>query len=172
MAVGMIWAQDRHGTIGTGTDMLWHVPADFAFFKETTRGHPVVMGRATWRSLGGALPGRTNIVLTRDRGFSAEGAQVAHDLPTALALARASEGGDLVWITGGGQVYAEAMAEADLLVVSELDLDVTTGRDVVAAPVVDPVAWELDAESSDEGWRPVSGDAGWRVRVYRRRSGR
>lgn len=170
MAIGMIWAQDRHGTIGTGTDMLWHVPADFAFFKATTLGHPVVMGRATWESLGGALPGRRNIVLTRDRAFSAGGADVVHSLEDALALAQDAEGGELVWMTGGAQVYAEALGLADLLVVSELDLDVTTGRDDVAsAPPVRDHEWELDEAASDDDWRPVSGDARWRVRVYRRR---
>ncbi|MGM0384883.1 MAG: dihydrofolate reductase [Actinomycetota bacterium] len=166
----MIWAQDRHGTIGAGTDMLWHVPADFAFFKATTSGHPVVMGRATWESLDGALPGRRNIVLTRDRSFSADGADVVHSLEDAIALGEDAEGGDLVWITGGAQVYAEALGLADLLVVSELDLDVTTGRDNVAsAPPVLDHEWELDGTASDDDWRPVSGDARWRVWVYRRR---
>ena len=170
MAIGMIWAEDRHGTIGTGTDMLWHVPADFAFFKNTTVGHPVVMGRATWESLGGALPRRRNIVLTRDRAFSAPGAEVAHTLEDALALGRNGEGGDLVWITGGAQVYAEGLPHADLLVVSELDLDVTTGRDALAtAPAIRQDEWELDPAASDDDWRPASGDARWRVRVYRRR---
>jgi len=170
MTIGMIWAQDRHGTIGSGSGMLWHVPADFAFFKETTLGRPVVMGRATWESLGGPLPGRCNIVLTRDRAFAATGAQVVHTLAEALARGRNAAGGDLVWITGGGQVYEQALPHADLLVVSELDLDVTTGRgDVVSAPGIDAAEWLVDDEASDAAWRPVSGDARWRVHVYRRR---
>lgn len=166
--IGMIWAQDRHGTIGASTGMLWRIPADFAFFKATTLGHPVVMGRTTWESLGAALPGRHNIVLTRDRSFSAPGADVVHSLPDAIARGRAARGGDLVWIVGGGRVYADALALADVLVVSEIDLDVTTGHDdVVSAPAIGG-DWGLDAAASDDDWRPVSGDARWRVRVYRR----
>ena len=109
-------------------------------------------------------------MLTRDRAFAATGAQVVHTLAEALARGRNAAGGDLVWITGGGQVYEQALPHADLLVVSELDLDVTTGRgDVVSAPGIDAAEWLVDDEASDAAWRPVSGDARWRVHVYRRR---
>ena len=72
--LGMIWAQDVTGLLGADGGMLWRVPADFAHFKATTMGCGLVMGRTTWESLAGALPGRRNVVLTRDRSWQAEGA--------------------------------------------------------------------------------------------------
>ncbi len=170
MTLGMIWAEDQHGTIGGAGGMLWRVPADFAYFKATTVGHPVIMGRVSWEALGGEpLPGRRNIVITRQEGYQAEGADVVASLEEALELARGSAGGELVWITGGGTLYAEAIEQADVLHISEIDIDVTTGaEELVFAPHVDPEVWELDEGASDAEWRPESGDARWRVRVWRR----
>ncbi|HZK06294.1 MAG TPA: dihydrofolate reductase [Actinomycetaceae bacterium] len=168
----MIWAQDRHGTIGDGVRLLWRVPADFRYFKETTIGHPIIMGRASWEAIGGtALPGRRNIVMTRRRGYEAEGAAVVGSLEEALEMAARSPGGELVWITGGGSVYAEALGRASVLHVSEIDVDVTTGHEDgrVTAPRIDAAEWERDESRSDSGWRPLSGDARWRVDVWRRR---
>lgn len=167
--VGMIWAEDRNRAIGTGTRMLWRVPDDFRYFRSRTHGHPVVMGRASWEALGRALPGRRNIVITRQPGYEADGADVVGSLEEGLALARDSEGGELVWIIGGGQVYREGLAHADLLVVSEVDLDASTGVEpVVYAPEIDERVWERDDEGSDRTWRPHSGDARWRVHEWRR----
>ena len=171
MTLGMIWAQDLHGTIGGQEGMLWHVPADFAYFKATTMGHPVVMGRVSWEALGGeALPGRRNIVVTGQEDYAAEGADVVHSLDEAIELARGSEGGELTWITGGGTLYGEAISQADLLHVSEIDIDVTTGaEELVFAPTVEDSEWARVEEESDREWRPESGDARWKVTVYRRR---
>nr|NLD41469.1 dihydrofolate reductase [Actinomycetales bacterium] len=166
----MIWAEDQNGAIGTGTEMLWHVPDDFRFFRQQTLGHPVIMGRASWEALGRALPGRRNIVITRQRGYEANGADVVGSLEDALTLARNSEGGDLVWIVGGGQIYREALAHADLLVVSQLDLDASSREArVVRAPDIELREWERDEAHSDPDWRPRSGDARWRVHVWNRR---
>lgn len=168
--IGMIWAEDRNRALGTGTSMLWHVPDDFRFFKEQTHGHPVIMGRHSWESLGGPLKGRHNIVITRQVGYVAEGADVVGSLEDAIALARGSEGSELIWITGGGKVYAEAMPVADLLVVSELDVDASSDAErVVHAPPIEAREWFRDEDDSDAGWREKSGDARWRVHVYRRR---
>ena len=84
--LGMIWAQDVTGVLGADGGMLWRVPADFAHFKATTMGCGLVMGRATWESLGGPLPGRRNVVLTRDRSWRAEGAIRAGSLREAWPL--------------------------------------------------------------------------------------
>lgn len=163
MLIGMIWAQDRNRVIGSGTGMLWRVPADFAHFKATTWGHPVIMGRSSWEALGKALPGRHNIVLTSQTDYLASGAQTATDLQTAIDLARLQPG-DTAWIVGGGQVYAQAMPLADLLVVTDLDLAVD-GQ--VLAPEIDPDTWAVDPAGTDHDWRPVSGDARWKVTTYR-----
>lgn len=163
--VGLIWAQAHDPTgrpvIGAGGTIPWHVPEDFAHFKRTTAGHPVVMGRLTWASLPPRvrpLPGRTNVVVTRQPGWSDDGAVVASSLPAALDLAREAAGGDEVWVMGGGQVYAEAVALADVCVVTEVDLEVAGDA---FAPTLDPAVWRAD----DGPWETSSGTAGLRYRI-------
>ena len=115
----MVWAQARGGVIGDGRDMPWHIPEDLAFFKKATLGRPVVMGRATWESLPERfrpLPGRRNIVCTRDAGWSADGAERAGSVEEALEKA----GTDAV-VMGGGQIYAAALDSADECLVTEID---------------------------------------------------
>ena len=164
MKVGLIWAQARNGVIGKGGVMPWHLPEDLAHFREVTDGHPVVMGRATWLSLPDRfrpLPGRLNVVLSRDPAFVASGARVAASLGAALAVAHdeaASASGE-VWVMGGAAVYAAALPLADVLEVTEVDLDVPGDA---FAPDVDP-----------DGWRTVTGPwltsgTGLRYRFVRR----
>ncbi len=76
--ISFLWAEDQNGLIGKENDLPWRLPADFKYFKETTMGHPIVMGRKTYESIGKPLPGRTNIILTRDKEFKAEGCLVFH----------------------------------------------------------------------------------------------
>jgi Dihydrofolate reductase len=155
--------------------MLWHVPADFAHFRSETLDCPVIMGRASWESLGGALPQRPNIVISSNPDYDAPGAQVVTTLEAAVDLGRAlatASGASTVWITGGGRVYAEAMDLVDELVVTDLDLDAVTGGyrgHVVRAPEIDPAVWVEDPARTDADWRPVSGDARWRVTTWVRR---
>lgn len=114
----MVAAVADNGVIGANGAIPWHLPEDFAHFKQTTLGQTLVMGRATYDSIGRALPGRTTIVLTRSPDWSAEGVLVAHDLDAALALA-ADLPGD-VMIAGGARVYAEALARADEQILTEV----------------------------------------------------
>lgn len=133
--LGMIWAQANGGVIGRDNDLPWHLPEDLAHFRQTTRGHPVIMGRKQWESLPQRfrpLPGRRNIVLTRNPGYEAPGAEVVPSLPAAVALV---DGAD-AWICGGGQVYRQGMDLADVLVVTEIDLDVD--GDVFAPQITPP----------------------------------
>lgn len=125
MSVRMVWAQARGGVIGDGSDMPWYIPEDLAFFKKATLGSPVLMGRATWDSLPERfrpLPGRRNIVCTRNAAWSAEGAERAGSVSEALALA----GADAV-VMGGGQIYAAALDYADECLVTEIDADAPGG---------------------------------------------
>lgn len=152
--------------------MLWHVPADFRFFKSQTVGCPVIMGRASFEALGAPLPSRTNIVLTRDADFTADGIEVVHSLEDGFALAEEvakKTGAPTVWVAGGAQVYGQAMSQVDRLVVTVLDLTVpdTTAHPVYAPPVHTP-PWEPNLDLSDPGWRDRSGDARWKVLVYDR----
>jgi dihydrofolate reductase len=101
-------------TIGKDGDLPWRLPADLRFFKRTTMGKPMIMGRRTFETLPGALKGRSNIVLTRQEDFAPEGVEVAHSVDEALALA-GEEGSDEIMILGGATVYEELLPIADRL---------------------------------------------------------
>lgn len=118
--VVLVAAVADNGVIGVDGDLPWRLPPDLAHFKRTTLGHVVVMGRRTYDSMGRALPGRTNVVVTRQPDWSAEGVLVARSLDEALALA-ASYDGD-VMVIGGGEVYAQALPLADRQVLTEVHL--------------------------------------------------
>ena len=119
--IGLIWAQAVGGVIGKDGGMPWHLPEDLAHFKRITHGHPVIMGRKTWDSLPERfrpLPGRLNIVLTRQADWQAAGATRAATLDEALA---ACGNAKQVWVMGGAQVFEQALPRADLLTVTRVD---------------------------------------------------
>ena len=123
MKIGLIYAQSRNGVIGNGGTLPWHLPEDLAHFKRTTLGAPVLMGRRTWDSLPPRfrpLPGRRNIVITRDANWQAAGAERAASVDEALALAGEA---DTIWVTGGAEVFRLALPRADVAVVTEIDAD-------------------------------------------------
>lgn len=103
--VALIYAVSENHVIGNGDKLPWHLPADFRHFKELTTGHTVIMGRRTFQSIGRPLPGRQNIVLTRDLAYKAEGIDVAHSLDEAIDKAE----DDSVFVIGGANVFAEAL---------------------------------------------------------------
>jgi dihydrofolate reductase len=120
-ALVLIAAVARNGVIGDDNRLLWHLPEDMQFFRETTRGHPVIMGRKTWQSLSPRfrpLPGRRNIVITRQVGFDAPGAEVAAALEDAVALL---DDRPLAFVIGGAEIYAQALPRAQRLLLTELD---------------------------------------------------
>ena len=118
--ITLIVARARNGVIGREGKLPWRLPEDLAFFKRTTTGHPIVMGRRTWDSIGRPLPGRRSIVVSRRAGFAAAGAEVAANLDEALRLCADSEE---VFVIGGAQLYAEALPRAGRLIVTEIDAD-------------------------------------------------
>jgi len=118
--VYLVAAVAANGTIGANGTLPWHLPEDLKHFKALTLGHPVIMGRKTWESLGKALPGRENIVVTRAPGYEAPGASVASSLAGALALCA---GESTVFVMGGGELYAEALPLAHGLVLTEIQRD-------------------------------------------------
>jgi dihydrofolate reductase len=122
--VSLVAAVARGGVIGRGGEIPWRLPEDLARFRERTMGHPVVMGRNTWDSLPERfrpLPGRRNIVVTRNPAWRADGAEPAGSLADALRLL---DGAARVFVIGGGQLYAEALPLADELLLTEIDADV------------------------------------------------
>jgi len=159
----MIWAQDRGGAIGVDGAMPWHLPEDLAHFKRMTHGYAVVHGRRSYEALPAhfrPLPGRRNVVLTRSQAYRAPGAEVVHSLAEAGRLLA----GEPVWIVGGGQVYAEALACADVLVVTRVDIDVEGDAH---APAIDPGQWRVVQET------PVLHSAAgvqFRIQEYRRKA--
>lgn len=123
MKLHLIFARAANGAIGKDGVMPWHLPEDLAHFKRTTLGCPVIMGRKTWESLPPRfrpLPGRTNVVVTRQRDWQAAGAQVAHSLEEAIRLC--GEVSD-AWIIGGADIYAQALPLASTAVVTEIEAD-------------------------------------------------
>jgi len=128
MRVNLIFARARNGVIGRDGTMPWHLPQDLAHFKRLTAGCPVIMGRKTWDSLPGKfrpLPGRLNLVVTRQAAWSGEGAHAVHSLEQGLALARHLEPAPAeVWVIGGAQLYALAVPLASRAIVTELDADI------------------------------------------------
>lgn len=121
MEIIIIVARSTQGVIGRDNELPWRLPADLKHFKSTTLGHPIIMGRNTWESLGRPLPDRTNIVISRTPGFFAEDAQTFTSLEDALASCEASE---KVFIIGGAQVYEQAIEIAHKLIITEVELDV------------------------------------------------
>ncbi|MCG6264605.1 type 3 dihydrofolate reductase [Vibrio vulnificus] len=118
MIISMIAAMAKQRIIGKDNQMPWHLPADFAWFKRCTMGKPVVMGRKTYDSIGRPLPGRLNIVISRDESLVIEGVTMASSIAHALVLA-----GDVdeVMIIGGGSIYAECLPKADKLYLTFID---------------------------------------------------
>jgi len=119
----MIYARARNGVIGNQGQLPWHLPEDLAHFKRTTLGQPVLMGRVTWESLPEKfrpLPGRSNVVVSRQTSFSAAGAQLASSLEAAMALFPPAE---IIWLIGGAQLYAQGLSIASQIVVTEIDAD-------------------------------------------------
>jgi dihydrofolate reductase len=162
--IGLVWAQAHDGVIGRDGGMPWHVPEDLAHFKAVTLGAAVVMGRRTWESFPERfrpLPGRRNIVLTRDASWEADGAERAASLEEALALV----GPDDVWVIGGGSLYAEAIDRADVIELTELDLVVD--GDTTAPPIGD--GWVEVSRDPSIGWIASRTGIDYRFVRYERR---
>jgi dihydrofolate reductase len=160
--IGMVWARSTTGVIGADGGMPWHVPEDLAHFKQVTGDATVLMGRRTWESLPERfrpLPGRRNVVLTRDTTWTADGAEVVHDLQAAL------DTDETVWVIGGGQVYDAALDAADH--VSETLIDVDVVGDTVAPTLGEAAGWTL----ADEGpWQESRTGTRYRFLEWQRRA--
>jgi len=163
----MIAGVARNSVIGANGGIPWKIPSDMAFFKRTTMGKPIVMGRKQYETVGLPLPGRANIVVTRQPGYAPEGVIVVNSLADALSTARdiaAQDQASEVMVIGGGDIYAQAMPLADRLYISHIDL---APEGDVLFPAIDPAVWRV----VDEPEVAVSDkdSASFRVRVYERR---
>ncbi len=155
----IIAAVARNRVIGRDNQLIWNIPEDMAHFKALTAGHTVVMGRKTWESLPPRfrpLPGRRNIVITRQTDYAAPGAEIADSLENALKLASTAT---TAFIIGGEQIYTQAMTVADRIEMTEVDLE---PEGDAWFPEIDTVDWEKSAETEGAGFAFIT---------YRRRIG-
>ncbi|MFT6094407.1 MAG: dihydrofolate reductase [Zhongshania sp.] len=126
ITVSLIVAMAKNRVIGVNNQLPWRLPADLKHFKATTMAKPIVMGRKTWESIGRPLPGRFNIVISRQQGYVAEGASVVNSLADGLALAcreAVSAGLDEVFVIGGEAIYRQALADAVKIYLTEVDVE-------------------------------------------------
>lgn len=152
--ITIIAAVAKGGAIGRKGDLLFHISADLKRFKSITMGKPVIMGRKTFESFpNGALPGRRNIVITRQRDYSAPGVETAASLDEAMQLVA---GVDEAMIIGGGEIYRQAFPLADELRLTMIDADVADADTFM--PAIDSEAW-IEKEQSDSFTDPRSGVA-------------
>lgn len=165
----MIAAIGENAVIGAEGEIPWRLPTDFAHFKRTTLGKPLVMGRKTFESIGKPLPGRANIVVTRRLDYAPDGVVVCHSLERALGQAQsiaAADGATEVMIGGGAEIYREAMPLADRLYITHVAL---SPQGDARFPPIDPDVWEI-AERHDIV-RGEKDSADFVVLTYRRRGG-
>ncbi len=164
--IGLVWAQAANGVIGSNGQLPWHLPEDMAHFRELTRSATVVMGRTTWDSLPPRfrpLPGRFNVVLSRDSSWAEPGATRAADFSDALTVAATSTIEADIWVIGGASVYALALPYADQLVVTEL---AATFEGDTYAPAIDPAVWHEAGETPE--WSQSVADHSYRIRRFQR----
>jgi len=131
----LIVARARNGVIGKDNAMPWRIPGEQAYFKRVTMGHPIIMGRKTWESIGRPLPGRRSIVISRNTAFAAPGAEVVTSLDAALARC---VGAAEAFVIGGAELYRLALPSAHRLLITEIDHDFD-GDTYFPAP--DPAQW-------------------------------
>ncbi|MBT2514460.1 dihydrofolate reductase [Arthrobacter sp. ISL-30] len=172
--VGVVWAQTSGGVIGNAGKMPWLLPEDLKHFSKLTTGHPVIMGRKSWQALPDAyrpLPGRTNIVVSRQKGWgetsAADGAIVVSSLDEALLESQFAPGSEKVWIIGGGEVFRQSMDIADIAVITVIDSE--AGGDTYA-PDLDE-HWKQDVSYPREGWLTAANGTRYRFALWRRSEG-
>ena len=165
--IAMIAAVARNGVIGSAQTIPWRIPSDFAFFKRTTMGKPMIMGRKQFETVGKPLPGRANIVVTRQDGFAPAGVLVVSSLEAALEAAAgiaSADGAAEIMVIGGGEIYRQLLDRADRLYISHVDL---APEGNVLFPAIDPAIWGVVDEP--QVLPSPKDEAAYRVKVYERR---
>jgi dihydrofolate reductase len=162
--IALVVAVSRNGVIGRDGGLPWHISSDLKRFKAITLGKPVIMGRRTWESLPRKpLPGRSNIVVTRQAGFAAEGAVVVGDVQAALAVAALEQPAEIC-VIGGGDIYRQTLAQAGRIYLTEVQMDAEGDTHF---PTLDPAAW--GEVSREEVMAGPKDSAGFVLRVLERR---
>ena len=167
MLLSVIVAVAENGIVGRDNALPWHLPADLKYFKKMTLGKPIVMGRKTFESIGRPLPGRTNIVISRNPVFVAEGVEVCSSVQEALTLAAdvvSRDGGDELVVIGGASIYSAAIPLADCLYITEVHAEVEGDAHL---PAIDWSQWQEQSRQRHGASDP--GGLDFSFVVYRRR---
>ncbi len=165
--IALIVAVGENGVIGSENAIPWRLPSDFAHFKRSTLGKPLIMGRKTFESIGKPLPGRTNLIVTRQADYQPDGVLVFPSLSKALERAQLiaeADGASEVMVGGGGEIYRAAMRLAERLYVTHV---ATSPDGDTHFPTVDPKHWEVDRVLDIQ--KTERDSASFAVKVYRRR---
>lgn len=139
MQLALIVAASENNVIGRENTLPWRLPDDLQFFKTKTIGHPLIMGRKTFESLPGLLPGRRHIVVTRDRSYNAEGVEEASSLEEAIMFAAKDAATEQVFVIGGGEIFRQAMAEANVIYLTRVHAWIAGD---ITFPEIDMNEWE------------------------------
>jgi dihydrofolate reductase len=167
MRIALIAAVAENGVIGSGNGLPWRLPTDFAYFRQVTLGKPLIMGRKTFEGIGKPLPGRTNVVVTRQQGYQPDGVIVVDDLDAAIEHAHtiaATDGADEIMIGGGGEIYRRMIDQADRLYITHV---VASPDGDTRFPTIDPSVWQVIEQPHIVPGERDSAD--FTVRVYERR---
>ena len=143
--IAIVVAVAENNVIGKNNQLIWHLPADLRFFKNLTMGHPIIMGRKTYESIGKPLPGRTTVIITRQHGFEAPGCIVVNSIDEAISEARTID--QEVYIIGGAEIYKQALAKTDNIYLTRVhhNFDGDT-----FFPELDEAEWEMESEEKHE----------------------
>ncbi len=171
ITIAMIAAVSENSVIGIDGDMPWYIPSDFAYFKRITMGKPIIMGRKQFETVGKPLPGRVNIVISRQAWYQPEGVIVINDFEAAIAHAKAialADGVDEIMVIGGGEIYEMGIKIAQKLYISHVKLrvEVAPNTQSVRFPSILPELWKIESEL------PVNAsgrdEAAYSIKVYTR----
>lgn len=146
--IALIVAVADNGVIGRNGQLPWQLPLDLKHFKQLSLGHPILMGRRTFESIGRPLPGRTNVVVTRQPDWSAPGCEVVHSLAQGLEVAATKPSGELICVIGGGEIYQAALPAADIVYLTEVHHAVPDGD--AFFPTLPPAEWREEARERHE----------------------
>jgi dihydrofolate reductase len=152
MTLSIVVATSRNGVIGKDNQLPWHLPEDLKYFKKITMGKPIVMGRKTYESIGRPLPGRTNIVITRNTSWQADGVVVVNSLDQAITVAEQAcldSGATEAMVIGGSEIYRQALDKADRLYITQVNIEIEGDAHF---PEIDLIQWrELNRVAGEEG---------------------
>ncbi|MFE5430946.1 dihydrofolate reductase [Peribacillus simplex] len=141
--ISLIVAMDQNRVIGKNNELPWHLPADLQYFKKVTMGHPIIMGRKTFESIGRVLPGRENVIVTRNQEFKAEGCVVLHDIEQIKTFADSRD--EEVFVIGGAEIFKEILPVTDRLYITEIH---ETFEGDTFFPVIDENQWDKISSNS------------------------